>query len=166
MVAIDGNSYEDAAAELQVSVGTIRSRLSRARSQLREVQFRRASVGTPERKPWSPAPAPAFVTAENPPPSVATQPPAPITAPPPRLTPLPLPLSSIGLSAGRHIPRNLDDLVSLRNLIGSDRYREGPSRSLQPQYSSVGWLPQKLLCNAGTLAIRDPSQAKARGPPG
>ncbi|WP_158044818.1 sigma-70 family RNA polymerase sigma factor [Skermanella pratensis] len=33
---VEGISYEDAAAELGVSVGTIRSRLSRARSQLRE----------------------------------------------------------------------------------------------------------------------------------
>jgi RNA polymerase sigma-70 factor (ECF subfamily) len=36
MVVIDGYSYKDAAKELRIPVGTVRSRLSRARESLKE----------------------------------------------------------------------------------------------------------------------------------
>lgn len=44
MVALDEMSYEEAATRLEVPVGTVRSRVSRARSQLRE---RFAAAGSP-----------------------------------------------------------------------------------------------------------------------
>lgn len=46
LVAIEGLRYEDAAAVLDVPVGTVRSRLSRARSRLRELIENAAGSGT------------------------------------------------------------------------------------------------------------------------
>lgn len=51
MVAIDGASYQDAAGTLHISIGTVRSRLSRARVQLRTARRpAQARLDVPERK--------------------------------------------------------------------------------------------------------------------
>jgi RNA polymerase sigma-70 factor, ECF subfamily len=48
LVCLEGMAYEQVAAVLQVSVGTVRSRLSRARVQLRlEVKGKTAEIGRP-----------------------------------------------------------------------------------------------------------------------
>lgn len=65
VVAIEGRSYQDAADTLDVSIGTIRSRLFRARTQLRSIRRRRrpaapaADTGTA--KPAAGAPKPTGV---------------------------------------------------------------------------------------------------------
>lgn len=55
VVAIEGRSYQDAADTLDVSIGTIRSRLFRARTQLRTIRRRRRPAGPAARRPTEPA---------------------------------------------------------------------------------------------------------------
>lgn len=91
MVAIDGASYQDAADALRVSIGTIRSRLSRARVQLRSGHRpARTGVEVPER-----------TTA----PSAA--PPAPRTAPEPERPPVQRPFARTAPLAPDPAPRRL-----------------------------------------------------------
>jgi RNA polymerase sigma-70 factor (ECF subfamily) len=54
MVAVEGLRYEDAAAVLDLPVGTVRSRLFRARTMLRELLDSKASPVRPYRE-YAPA---------------------------------------------------------------------------------------------------------------
>jgi RNA polymerase sigma-70 factor, ECF subfamily len=165
MVAIEGGSYKDAAAELQVSVGTIRSRLSRARTQLRSVQSRHAAVAAPERKAPSAAPA----VAESHPHPAATQPyVSPLAARTgSRLTPSFF--SCFKLSVER---RSNAEAASLRHrtaspcsMIGTGLFPNGPVRSPPPERASVKWFVERPLRNVKSMVFRDPPQATCRGPP-
>jgi RNA polymerase sigma-70 factor (ECF subfamily) len=193
MVAIEGGSYQDAAAELQVSVGTIRSRLSRARTQLRSVQSRRAAVAAPERKAPSAAPA----VAESDPHPAAKQPPAAISsasavrfapdAPAPykhrfnpAVQPYPLAASTgprltpsffacFKLSVERRSHAEATSLghqtASHCSMIGTGLFPNGPVRSPPPERASVKWFAERPIRNVKSMVFRDPPQATCRGPP-
>ena len=68
LVDLEGQSYEDAAAVLDVAVGTVRSRLFRARRMLQDLLFEQArAAGYRAARPVSPG-APSRTRAATPPP--------------------------------------------------------------------------------------------------